>query len=230
MTVARATTRGERFNQYWFDIYLALKTTAVGMSITGRSMFEKKATLMYPEERPIIPVTHRGIHGFDEDLCISCDLCAAACPVDCIYIQSVGKGKDALMTQFDIDYTKCLFCDLCTPPCPEDCIWMTQEYDLASYSKEDCIMNFARTKTEDEIDAHKIILDEIAAKKKAAREARKKEAEAAAEAQAEKEAPATSESKASEEGAPEASQSVPSENAAPADAASEDTAPKGGDS
>ena len=86
-------------------------------------------------------------------------MCAAACPVSCIYIQSVGRGKDALMTQFDIDYTKCLFCDLCTPPCPTECIWMTQEYDLASYSKEDCTINFARTKTEEEIAAHKVLLE-----------------------------------------------------------------------
>jgi formate hydrogenlyase subunit 6/NADH:ubiquinone oxidoreductase subunit I len=70
-------------------------------------------------------------------------MCANACPVSCIYIQSVGKGQDALMTQFDIDYTKCLFCDLCTPPCPTECIWMTQEFDLASYTKDDCIINFA---------------------------------------------------------------------------------------
>lgn len=178
------TTTRQAVNKYFSDIALGIRTTYGGMRVTWRNLFRRPVTLMYPEVRPDVAIGHRGIHGFDEDLCISCDMCATACPVDCIYIKSVGRGKDALMTQFDIDYTKCLFCDLCTIPCPTECIWMTQEFDLASYTKEDCTINFARTKTEEEIEIHKKHLDEIEAEKKAKAAARKakvaKEAEAKA--------------------------------------------------
>jgi NADH-quinone oxidoreductase subunit I len=176
-----ATTKTSPFGDYLQGVLRGLRTTATGLRITWGVMFEKKATLNYPEERPVVPPGHRGIHGYDEELCISCDMCANACPVSCIYIQSVGKGQDALMTQFDIDYTKCLFCDLCTPPCPTECIWMTQEFDLASYTKDDCIINFAGAKTEAQIEAHKEKLAKLEEEKKAKAAARKAEAEAASE-------------------------------------------------
>ena len=175
----------DRFTKYFRDIKLGVVTTYGGMSVTMRNFFRRPVTLMYPEERPTIPAGHRGIHGFDEEICISCDMCAAACPVDCIYIQSVGRGKDAMMTQFDIDYTKCLFCDLCTPPCPVDCIWMTEEYDLASYSKEDCIVNFARAKSPEEIAEHEEMLKKKEEEKKAKTAAKKAAAAKAAEQSAE---------------------------------------------
>jgi len=166
-------TKSEAFRRYWRDIVLGVRTTYAGMRVTIRNYFRRPVTLMYPEERPVIPKYHRGIHGYDEAKCISCDMCANACPVSCIYIQSVGRGKDALMTQFDIDYTKCLFCDLCTPPCPTECIWMTEEYDLASYAKADCIIHFARLKTDEEIKAHQETLARKEAEKKAKAAARK---------------------------------------------------------
>ena len=182
-------TKADRFKKYWNDVWLGVTTTWGGMTVTFKTFFRPKVTLLYPEVRPDIPAGSRGIHGFDEDKCISCDLCAVACPVDCIYITSVGRGTDAMMTQFDIDYTKCLFCDLCTPPCPTECIWMTQEYDLSSYTKNDCIINFATTKTAEQIADHETLLakkDEEKKKKAAA-----KKAAAAAAKESEKETLAT---------------------------------------
>lgn len=161
--------------EYFNNVMKGISTTYTGMTITFRSIRRRPITLQYPEERPSIPKGHRGIHGYDEERCISCDMCAAACPVSCIYIQSVGRGKDAMMTQFDIDYTKCLFCDLCTPPCPTECIWMTQEFDLASYTKEDCIMNFASAKSPEQIKAHEEELARREAEKKAKAAAKKAE-------------------------------------------------------
>jgi len=49
-----------------------------------------------------------------------------SCPVDCIKVEAIGKGKDQMLTRFDIDYGKCLFCDLCTAPCPTSAIHMTK--------------------------------------------------------------------------------------------------------
>lgn len=50
----------------------------------------------------------------DEDICIGCTLCIAACPVDAI----VGAHRFAHTVVTD----ECTGCELCLPPCPVDCI------------------------------------------------------------------------------------------------------------
>lgn len=50
----------------------------------------------------------------DEDVCIGCTKCIAACPVDAI----IGTGK----RMHTIIASECTGCELCIPPCPVDCI------------------------------------------------------------------------------------------------------------
>ena len=78
----------------------ASATTFIGMKLTFGYLFKKPVTMLYPEERPVVPEGYRGIHGFDEAKCHVCGGCAKACPVDCISIESIGKGKDQLLTRF----------------------------------------------------------------------------------------------------------------------------------
>ena len=71
--------------------------------------------------RPALPLNPingceapRAVAVIDENWCIGCTLCLAACPVDCI----VG-GPKAMHT---VIAAQCTGCELCLPACPVDCI------------------------------------------------------------------------------------------------------------
>ena len=130
--------------EYFGNLWNGILTTIVGLGVTGRYLLSKPVTLQYPEEKPEIPEGYRGIHVFERDKCIACDLCAVACPVDCIYIESIGKGKGAPITRYEIDYNRCMFCALCVEPCPADCIHMGKSFDLSRYDSPSCSIDFAR--------------------------------------------------------------------------------------
>lgn len=139
----------------WFrDIYDAVATVAQGMKVTFaywmKTYDPKRRTFTEHFEYPELPVAvaprYRGFHRYDLTTCISCDQCAKACPVDCIYIgkERVTNGKGFKITTFTIDYSKCMFCALCVEPCPVDCIFMGATHDLSSYSRDTCIVDFSR--------------------------------------------------------------------------------------
>ena len=58
----------------------------------------------------------KAVAFIDEDACIGCTLCMAACPVDAI----VGAAKLA----HTVISAECTGCELCIPPCPVNCISM----------------------------------------------------------------------------------------------------------
>lgn len=137
---------------WWRNIWIAVKTVCQGLGVTigimGKTYRRKAFTEIYEYPETPVPVTprYRGFHRYDLTTCIGCDKCAAACPVDCIYIEkeksAVGKGFR--VNGFAIDYTKCMFCALCVEPCPVDCIFMGSNYDLSGYSRDGCIVDYAK--------------------------------------------------------------------------------------
>ncbi len=106
-------------------------------------------TEMYPEERARVSERFRGAPRLNLDpatgdtLCIACNLCALACPESCINVGAVNrevmegdkKKKKKVLSTYIYDTSRCMFCDLCVEACPTDCIELTQEFELAVYSR-----------------------------------------------------------------------------------------------
>lgn len=137
--------------RYFRDIWKTVYTILVGMRISLKYCFAKTVTLQYPDMAPALQPRYRGFHFFEVEKCIACDLCAKACPVDCIYIEKSGPRKidkatdiavGGAMTRYAIDYAKCMFCALCCDPCPTECIHMGNVHDLSGYTREDMIVEF----------------------------------------------------------------------------------------
>jgi NADH-quinone oxidoreductase subunit I len=116
-----------------------------GLSVTFQNQNPKAiCTEQYPLERPVIAARYRGLPRLNvnpdtqETLCIACDLCAIACPEHLIAVGSqrnaVTKRKE--MTTWTVDVSRCMFCGLCEDACPTDCLELSQDYELATYSRQ----------------------------------------------------------------------------------------------
>lgn len=135
----------------WTEKFLLLDMLE-GLKTTFRELLKPKVTVRYPEERMEPTDRFRGMFRFSYDRCISCKLCAAACPIDIIYIdvhddiiEEAGKKKKVkVLDRYDIDVKRCMFCGLCEEACPTKpkSIWLTTKtYELASYDRNDLYFN-----------------------------------------------------------------------------------------
>jgi len=128
--------------EYFQDIYKAVSSALVGMSITIKHIYRKPVTLQYPDERQVMSDRFRGFVHNDMTKCDSCNICAKLCPVDCIYIESEGKGKVRMMTRYAIDYNKCIWCSMCTENCHTGSITMSHDYDHSVYDRRSLVYEF----------------------------------------------------------------------------------------
>lgn len=163
---------------YIQNVVRSVKSTLVGMKITGKYLLQKPITVQYPDERLPIPNRFRGIHYLEQEKCINCLACARACPIDCIEMDAVRHGKELEWVSFTLDYQKCMFCELCVYPCPKDCIHMGTEYAFVTYDRSELNLDLLSYKGMAREAKTRMI--EAEKKKKAKEEA--KQAKAAAEA------------------------------------------------
>ena len=133
----------------------------VGMSVTARTLFRRKVTVNYPEEKTPQSARFRGLHALrrypnGEERCIACKLCEAICPAQAITIEAEPRADGSRRTtRYDIDMTKCIYCGFCQEACPVDAIVEGPNFEFATetrselmYDKERLLANGDRWETE----------------------------------------------------------------------------------
>jgi NADH-quinone oxidoreductase subunit I len=108
-------------------------------------LFQRRATVQYPEERPYLPPRYRGriILSRDpdgEERCVACYLCAVACPVDCIALQKTEDENGRWRPEFfRINFSRCIFCGLCEEACPTFAIQLTPDFEMSEYHRSNLV-------------------------------------------------------------------------------------------
>lgn len=89
-------------------------------------------TTAYPAVAPTLPDRFRGLPVVDASKCpAGCRDCADACPTDAISIDG---------QRVSLDMGRCLFCTDCTQACPEGAIEHSQDYRLATRTRDDLVL------------------------------------------------------------------------------------------
>ncbi len=116
-----------------------------GLALTGRHLFKRKITVMYPEEKTPKSARFRGLHALrrypnGEERCIACKLCEAVCPALAITIESEQRADGTRRTtRSDIDLIKCIYCGFCEESCPVDSIVETDMHEFHFESRDETV-------------------------------------------------------------------------------------------
>jgi NADH-quinone oxidoreductase subunit I len=127
-----------------------------GLRVTGGTMVrtifgDELVTIQYPKEMREKPQRFHGRHVLNRypdgmEKCIGCQLCAGACPANCIYVR--GKDNDPSDPTspgerfgfvYEINMLRCIFCALCVEACPTEAITMTHLFEMSTTNREDGI-------------------------------------------------------------------------------------------
>jgi NADH-quinone oxidoreductase subunit I len=144
--MARDDKRGERG-----ELLRDLGGLARGMGTTLRNFVRKPETISYPEEHKEVSARFHGRHlllRHEDELerCIGCELCAAACPSEAIYVEAAENDPDNPVShgqryaaRYEINMIRCIFCGYCEEACPVEAVVLGPWYELADSDRGDFI-------------------------------------------------------------------------------------------
>ncbi len=104
------------------------------LEIIRKTLRTGTQTTTYPKEPDIAPDGFRGKPELIPERCTYCADCVSVCPPGVIWLTE-AKGEKVLT----LSYCGCIFCGRCEEVCPNDAIKLTQEYELASKSKNELL-------------------------------------------------------------------------------------------
>ena len=147
--VRNAATPNERKLNFWERLYLPEVFKGLGYSFR-KMVKEPEYTFSYPEEQWYPPDGYRGrpvlVEESGEPRCVSCNLCAKACPPMAISMESmeIDGPKERRPAWFEINMLRCIYCGFCEEVCPEEAIVMSKEYDLTFHDRDEAIFGLER--------------------------------------------------------------------------------------
>lgn len=137
--------------RYFSDLFEGTRSLASGLGVTFKAMMSPAITVQYPRETIDVSPSFRGHVEFvpteaGGHKCIACRTCERACPSECIEVFAEKKEgeKKKTLTSFILDFTKCSLCGRCCDLCPTKAIRYSSNYKLASFSKEDFVMDLVK--------------------------------------------------------------------------------------
>jgi len=107
--------------------------------------FHKPITIQYPEEKARLAPRYRGRIVLTRDpdgdeRCVACYLCAVACPVDCIALDSAEHEDGRRYPgKFQINFSRCIYCGYCEEACPTYAIQLIPDVEMAEYERQNMV-------------------------------------------------------------------------------------------
>ncbi len=143
----------------------------VGLRVTGKYFLEPQRTVRYPWKALANTATYKGhlelVGGMKDPFkprCISCGMCALACPSHCLTVvkkkapkptpeeeKAIAEAKangekprdktPKDPEQFIYDYTLCSLCGTCMENCPAGALRFSKNIYMAGYSRNDFLFD-----------------------------------------------------------------------------------------
>jgi hydrogenase-4 component H len=104
------------------------------LEILQKTLKTGTQTTNYPYIPEATPPGFRGKPQLVSDKCTYCGDCVTVCPPGVISLEE-KNGEKALT----LSYCGCIFCGRCEEVCRYDAVRLTQEYELASKTKDDLL-------------------------------------------------------------------------------------------